>query len=82
MRLAYGGEVADQVILSIFSALLWHTPQLREDVEKYGILFLALYVTCSIVRALVTYNVRQNAVVLSWLVSSNVPCANVSQSIP
>jgi len=31
-----GGDEINQTVHTVFAALLWHTPALREDVEKYG----------------------------------------------
>ena len=30
-----GGGDVDETIIAVFSALLWHTQSLREDIDKY-----------------------------------------------
>ena len=34
--LPMGGEKVTSAVLAVFSALVWHTQQLREDLEKFG----------------------------------------------
>jgi len=31
-----GGDDVNQTIHAVFAALLWHTPVLREDIERYS----------------------------------------------
>ena len=31
-----GGESVDAAVTAVFAALVWHTQQLRDDLEKYG----------------------------------------------
>jgi len=40
-----GGDDINQTVHAVFAALLWHTPVLREDVERYGEVFNAVYLT-------------------------------------
>ena len=35
-KTAVGGEDMDEAIWAVFSALVWHTQQLREDMDKFG----------------------------------------------
>lgn len=37
--LPMGGENVASAVLAVFCALVWHTQQLREDLEKYGKLY-------------------------------------------
>ena len=34
--LQVGGEHVDAAVTAVFAALVWHTQQLRDDFEKYG----------------------------------------------
>jgi len=38
-----GGDNINQTIHTVFAALLWHTPVLREDIERYGNVFDVIY---------------------------------------
>jgi hypothetical protein len=40
--LPMGGESVTAAVIAVFCALVWHTQQLREDLEKYGKIFLSL----------------------------------------
>jgi len=43
-----GGDDINQTIHAVFAALLWHTPVLLEDVERYGRLYTLdfIYLKC------------------------------------
>jgi len=34
-----GGDSINRTVHTVFAALLWHTPVLREDIERYGTVF-------------------------------------------
>jgi len=43
---AVSGEEINQTVETVFAALLWHTPVLREDVERYGKFFVS-FIWCN-----------------------------------
>lgn len=38
-----GGDDINQTVHTVFAALLWHTPVLQEDIDRYGKFFDVVY---------------------------------------